>query len=136
VKKIKDNPLDSIYLHPRYTGIDPQNYEPIAEGMRLAVTGGTCRGANLPDIAVCGKTGTAQNSGKDHSIFMGFAPMEDPQVAILVFIENGGFGATYAVPAGRLMIEKYLKREIPEQDKWIENNLKNATILRSVIQKN
>jgi penicillin-binding protein 2 len=136
VKKIKDTPLDSLYLNPRSTGIDPHHYEPIAEGMRLAVTGGTCRGANLPDIAVCGKTGTAQNSGKDHSIFMGFAPQEDPKVAILVFIENGGFGATYAVPTGRLMIEKYLKREISDQDKWIEDRLKNATILRSVIQKN
>jgi penicillin-binding protein 2 len=136
VKKIKDTPLDSLYLTPRRTGIDPQYYEPIVEGMRLAVTGGTCRGANLPDIAVCGKTGTAQNSGKDHSIFMGFAPMEDPKVAILVFIENGGFGAAYAVPTGRLMIEKYLKREISDQDKWIEDRLKNATILRSVIQKN
>jgi penicillin-binding protein 2 len=136
VKKIKDTPLDSIYTYPRKTGISSENYEPIAEGMRLAVTSGTCRGANLPDIAVCGKTGTAQNSGKDHSIFMGFAPFEDPKVAIVVFVENGGFGATYAVPTGRLMIEKYLNREIPERDKWIENNLKNTTILRSVIQKN
>ncbi|GHT87427.1 penicillin-binding protein 2 [Bacteroidia bacterium] len=136
VKKIKDTPLDSLYLNPRSTGIDRQHYETIEEGMRLAVTGGTCRGANLPDIAVCGKTGTSQNSGKDHSIFMGFAPQEDPKVAILVFIENGGFGAAYAVPAGRLMIEKYLKREIPDQDKWIEDRLKNTTILRSVIQKN
>ncbi|GHT75522.1 penicillin-binding protein 2 [Bacteroidia bacterium] len=136
VKKIKDAPLDSLYGIPRYTGIDPKNYDPIVEGMRLAVTGGTCRGANISDIAVCGKTGTAQNSGKDHSIFMAFAPMEDPKVAILVFVENGGFGATYAVPTGRLMIEKYLKREIPEQDKWIETNMKNTTILRNVLQKN
>lgn len=136
VKNIKDTPLDSVYRSRRYTGIDVQHYDPIVEGMRLAVTGGTCRGANIPDIAVCGKTGTAQNSGKDHSIFMGFAPMEDPKVAVLVFIENGGFGATYAVPTGRLMIQKYLKREIPEQDKRIENNMKNATILRNVVQKN
>jgi penicillin-binding protein 2 len=104
--------------------------------MRLAVTGGTCRRANIPDIAVCGKTGTAQNSGKDHSIFIAFAPMDDPQVAILVFVENGGFGATYAVPTGRLMIEKYLKGEIPESDKPLEAAIKNATILRSVLQKN
>ncbi|GHT76583.1 penicillin-binding protein 2 [Bacteroidia bacterium] len=135
VKEIKDIPLDTSFTHPCYTEIDRVHYDPIVEGMRLAVTGGTCRGANIPDIAVCGKTGTAQNSGKDHSIFMGFAPMEDPKVAVLVFIENGGFGAAYAVPTGRLMIEKYLKREIPASDKWIENNLKSATILRSVIQK-
>jgi penicillin-binding protein 2 len=136
VKKIKDTPLDSLYIHEQFTGIASEHYEPVAEGMRLAVTGGTCRGTNLPDIAVCGKTGTAQNSGKDHSIFMAFAPKEDPKVAIVVFVENGGFGATYAVPVGRLMIEKYLKREIPDRDKWIENNLKNTTILRSVLQKN
>jgi penicillin-binding protein 2 len=136
VKKIKDTALDSTYTLPRRTGISYENYEPIAEGMRLAVTSGTCRGANLPDIEVCGKTGTAQNSGKDHSIFMAFAPKDDPKVAIVVLVENGGFGATYAVPMGRLMIEKYIKREIPERDKWIENNLKNTTILRSVIQKN
>ncbi|MDR1682754.1 MAG: penicillin-binding protein 2 [Candidatus Symbiothrix sp.] len=135
VKEIKDTPLDSLYRQPRYTGISRENYELIAEGMRLAVTGGTCRVTNIPDIAVCGKTGTAQNSGKDHSIFMGFAPMDDPKVAVLVFIENGGFGATYAVPTGRLMIQKYLKREIPASDKGIENYLKSATILRHVIQK-
>jgi penicillin-binding protein 2 len=67
---------------------------------------------------------------------MGFAPKDDPQVAVMVFIENGGFGATYAVPMGRLMIEKYLKHEIPEQDKWIEWNMKNAKILRNVLSKN
>ncbi|MDR0547306.1 MAG: penicillin-binding protein 2 [Dysgonamonadaceae bacterium] len=135
VKEIKDTPLDERYSKPNYTGIDRVHYDAIAEGMRLAVTGGTCRGANIPDVAVCGKTGTAQNSGKDHSIFMGFAPMDDPKVAVLVFIENGGFGATYAVPTGRLMIQKYLKREIPASDKGIENYIKSATILRSVVQK-
>lgn len=132
VKEIKDTPLDSIYRFPRYTGIDRRHYELTVEGMRLAVTGGTCRTANIPDVAVCGKTGTAENKGKDHSIFMGFAPMDDPEVAVMVFVENGGFGATYAVPIGRLMIQKALKGEVPEQDLWIENNMKNAKILRSV----
>jgi penicillin-binding protein 2 len=136
VKKIKDTSLDSLYTRPRFTGINEENYKPIAEGMRLAVTGGTCRKANIPDIAVCGKTGTAQNSGKDHSIFIAFAPMENPQVAVLVFVENGGFGATYAVPIGRLMIEKYLKGEIPNEDKGLETSIKNTTILRNVLQKN
>ena len=136
VKEIKETPLDSLYKQPRYTGIDAVHYDPIIEGMRLAVTSGTCRGANIPDIAVCGKTGTAENIGKDHSIFMAFAPMEDPKVAVLVFVENGGFGAAYAVPIGRLMMQKYLKGEIPEQDKPIEERMKNTTILRRVIQKN
>ena len=136
VKDIKDTPLDEKYTKPRYTGIDQRHYQTIAEGMRMAVTGGTCRGANIPDIAVCGKTGTAENKGRDHSIFMAFAPLDDPKVAVMVFVENGGYGANYAVPMGRLMIQKYLKGKIPEEDKWIENNMKNAVILRSVLQKN
>jgi penicillin-binding protein 2 len=132
VKEIKDTALDSLYTNPRYTDIDARHYESVVDGMRLAVTGGTCRTTNIPDIAVCGKTGTAQNIGQDHSIFMGFAPKDNPEVAIMVFVENGGYGATYAVPIGRLMIQKALKGEIPASDKWIEENMKNAKILRRV----
>ena len=93
--------------------IDKQYYTAIAEGMRMAVTGGTCRGANLAGLEVCGKTGTAQNPhGRDHSVFMGFAPMNDPKIAICVFVENGGFGATLGVPIGAVMIERYLRGEL------------------------
>ena len=75
----------------------------------MAVIGGTCRKANLSDFAICGKTGTAENPhGKDHSLFLGFGPMEEPKVSIAVMVENGGFGATYAVPIGRLMLDYYL----------------------------
>ena len=92
--------------------------------------GGTCRGAALPDIEVCGKTGTSENPhGKDHSIFMGFAPYQKPKVAIAVFVENAGFGATYAVPIGKLMLEKYLKGEISEANKATEEYIMNAVIL-------
>ncbi|MDR0233095.1 MAG: penicillin-binding protein 2 [Dysgonamonadaceae bacterium] len=132
VKEIADTPLDTLYTEKRGTSIAPEHYIPIVEGMRAAVLGGTCRGANIPDVVVCGKTGTAQNKGKDHSIFMGFAPMEEPKVSIYVYVENGGFGATYAVPISRLMIQKYLKREIPAADKDLENRMKNAVILRNV----
>ena len=128
VKEIADTPLDTLYTKKRYTSIDSEHYKPIVEGMRLAVTGGTCRSANIPDIVVCGKTGTAENKGKDHSIFMAFAPMEDTKVAIYVYVENAGYGATYAVPIGRLMIQKYLKREIPASDKDLEKRMKNAVI--------
>lgn len=94
------------------TRISRPYYDNIVEGMRMAVTGGTCKGANVPGLDVCGKTGTAQNPhGKDHSVFMGFAPMNDPKIAICVYVENGGFGATYGVPIGSLMIEKYLNSE-------------------------
>jgi penicillin-binding protein 2 len=139
VKKIQDASLDSIYLQPRSTGIDPVHYETIVEGMRWAVNGpgGTCHGANIPDIMVCGKTGTAQNSsGRNHSIFMAFAPMDNPQIALMAFVENGGYGATNAVPICRLMIQKYLKGEIPASDQWLEDRIKNTVILRNVIQKN
>lgn len=96
--------------------------------MRMAVTGGTCRMANLPDIEVCGKTGTAQNRGKDHSAFMGFAPMNNPKIAIAVYVENGGFGAVYGVPIGRLMIEQYLKGELTPQDEELATDIQNRRI--------
>lgn len=93
--------------------VDKKFYPSIVEGMRMAVTGGTCRGANLPGLDVCGKTGTAQNPhGRDHSVFMGFAPMNDPKIAICVYAENSGFGATVAVPVGAIMIEKYLRGQL------------------------
>ena len=102
--------------------------------MRGAVAGSdygaTCRGANLPDIEVCGKTGTAENPhGKDHSIFMGYAPYKEPKVAIAAFVENAGFGATYAVPIGRLMIEKYLRGNILPESESIEEYIVNSVIL-------
>lgn len=134
VKEIQNTPLDSLYTERRYTGVDTKYYPLIAEGMRGAVVGSawgaTCRGANLPDIEVCGKTGTAENPhGKDHSIFMGFAPYEHPKVAIAVFVENAGFGATYAVPIGRLMMEKYLRDSILPESRPIEEYILNANIL-------
>ena len=99
-------------------------YEEIVEGMRMAVTGGTCRTANLKDHEVCGKTGTAQNPhGRDHSAFMGFAPMNNPKIAICVYVENAGFGATYGVPIGSLMMEKYLNDSIAPERKYLEQRM-------------
>ncbi|MEG1543137.1 MAG: penicillin-binding protein 2 [Tannerellaceae bacterium] len=130
VKEVQDTPLDSLYTQKRYPTINTEYYNYTAEGMMNAVLGGTCHAAALPDIQVCGKTGTAENPhGKDHSIFMGFAPYEKPKVAITVFVENAGFGATYAVPIGKLMLEKYLKREISEANKATEEYILNAVIL-------
>ncbi|MFR9166989.1 MAG: penicillin-binding protein 2 [Dysgonomonas sp.] len=131
VKEIEGAPLDSLYTQKRAVNIDRRYYEPIVEGMANAVTGGTCRGANIgTDIPVCGKTGTAQNPhGRDHSIFMGFAPKDNPKVAIAVIIENGGFGATFAVPIGRLMLQKYLRGEVPAGDQYIEDRIVNSVIL-------
>ena len=115
VKEVEGDGLDKKYSEKHYTKVDPSHYDEVVQGMRAAVLGGTCRGANLPDIEVCGKTGTAQNKGKDHSAFMGFAPMDNPKIAIAVYVENGGFGAVYGVPIGKLMMEKYLKGELSPQ---------------------
>ena len=104
------------------------SYEHVVAGMRQAVLAGTCRGANLPDIEVCGKTGTAQNKGKDHSAFIGFAPMKEPKIALAVYVENGGFGATYAVPIGALMMEQYLKGELSESSKIKADEMQNRII--------
>ena len=75
----------------------------------------------MKDIIVCGKTGTAQNPhGKDHSVFIAFAPKDNPKIAIAVYVENAGFGATYAAPIASLMIEKYLKGEITNKARGTE----------------
>ena len=128
-------PLDKTYTNKRYTGVKETYYNTIAQGMANAVTGGTCRGINLlPEIAVAGKTGTAENPhGRDHSWFMGFAPVDKPQVAIAVLVENAGYGARFAVPIARLMIQKYLKGEIPANEKYLEDNMANAVILPNVL---
>lgn len=133
VKEIQDTPLDERFTTRKYTTIDSSYYNIIAEGMALSVTGGTSRRANLmPDISVAGKTGTAENPhGRDHSMWMGFAPVDKPKVAIFVIVENAGFGATFGVPIGKLMLQKYLKREIQESDKWIEQNMMNSVLMPS-----
>ena len=112
VRAVQDGQIDTIYRRPHYTMVDQKWYQYAIDGMRAAVTNGTCRGANLPGLDVCGKTGTAQNRGHDHSAFMGFAPMNNPRIAVAVYIENGGFGATFGVPIGALIMEKYLNGEL------------------------
>ena len=140
VRKIKDTSLDSLYTTRRYTGIKAEDYETVSDGMRWAVNGpgGTCHKADLPDIVVCGKTGTVQNRLKDHdhSFFMAFAPKDDPKVAISIVVEYGGWGATYAVPIGRLMIEKYLNGNISEFSRLAyEDKMKNDVILPNALPK-
>ncbi|MDE6818568.1 MAG: penicillin-binding protein 2, partial [Muribaculaceae bacterium] len=128
VKAIQDTVMPAEYLAEHRPDIDRRWFEAVAEGMRMAVTGGTCRLANLPDIEVAGKTGTAQNPhGKDHSAFIGFAPYDDPQIAVAVYVENGGFGATFGVPIGSLVIERYLTGQIRPERQYIEQNMLNAS---------
>ena len=105
---VQGEQIDTLYRNPRTTLVDPKWYPVVVDGMRKAVTSGTCTGANIPGYEVCGKTGTAQNRGADHSAFMGFAPMHNPKIAVAVYVENGGFGAHFGVPLGALIMEQYL----------------------------
>ena len=137
VKEVSDTVIDAKYREKRRPSIKKEYYEQIAEGMRMAVTGGTCRLANLPGLEVCGKTGTAQNPhGKDHSAFMGFAPLSNPRIAVAVYVENAGFGATYGVPIGSLIIEKYLNGSIAPERQYLEERMFNSnTIITSGVKK-
>ena len=137
VKEIQDTVIPKEYRERRIPTIKSEYFEDVAEGMRMAVTGGTCRLANLPDIEVCGKTGTAQNPhGRDHSAFIGFAPYRDPKIAVCVYVENAGFGATYGVPIGSLVMEKYLTGQISPARKHIEQRmLESNTIIYSGVKK-
>ena len=115
IKEVQGMPLDTLYTKKHYTKVDRKYYETVVAGMRQAVLGGTCRVANTSFYEVCGKTGTAQNPhGQDHSVFMGFAPRENPKIAICVYVENGTWGATYGVPIGALMMEQYINGKLCE----------------------
>ena len=137
VREIEDNELDSPYRTPRYTTIDRSHYEEVVKGMRAAVTGSTgsatCRMVStiLPGVEACGKTGTAQNKGKDHSVFMGFAPMDNPKIAIAVYVENGGFGATYGVPIGAMMMDQYLHGKLSPENELRAEEFSNRVIYYS-----
>jgi len=129
--------IDPVYSEKRFTTIDSANYRPIVDGMDLVVNGGagsTARNARIQDITVCGKTGTAENPhGNDHSIFVAFAPKEDPKIAIAVYVENQGFGTTYAAPIASLMIEKYLTGEVKRTwyEDWVRQVLPPVVNTRS-----
>jgi penicillin-binding protein 2 len=98
--------------------------------MERAVTAGTATSAYMNNIQICGKTGTSQNPrGEDHSVFYAFAPKENPKIAIAVYVENAGWGGTYAAPIASLMIEKYLTGEISTSRKWIETRILNADLI-------
>ena len=138
VKKLKDKPLEPLYTTRHESEIEQRHWEVAVSGMAHAVTGGTCRGIFMgPEVEVCGKTGTSQNPhGDDHSLFMGFAPKDNPQVAIAVIVENGRFGASNAVPIARLMFQKFFKDSIPDSDKWLEQRIVNTTILPNIYLRN
>lgn len=127
VKEIEDTTIMQKYKIDRIVDIDKKYFEPVIEGMYLAVNGpagATAHIAKVKGLDICGKTGTAQNpQGKDHSVFIAFAPREHPKIAIAVVIENGGYGASIAAPIARLMIEKYITDSIsqPYIEKYVLN---------------
>ena len=129
VKEVEGMGLDSLYTTQHRPNIKKEYYDAVAEGMRMAVLGGTCKGANLPGLEVCGKTGTAQNPhGKDHSAFMGFAPYNDPKIAEAVYVENAGFGAAFGVPIGSLIIERYLRGSVSPDRKGVESHMMHTSV--------
>ncbi|MFO7655967.1 MAG: penicillin-binding transpeptidase domain-containing protein [Bacteroidales bacterium] len=132
VKQIQgESSIDDRFREKHFTTIDTANFGPVIEGMYLAVNGGagsTAYWARLPDVTICGKTGTAENPhGEDHSIFIAFAPKENPKIAIAVYVENAGFGSSYAAPVASLLIEKYLNDTITRP--WMEKRLLETNLL-------
>ena len=117
VRKVQGEPLDTTYTTRHYTKATKKAYDYVVEGMRASVLGGTCRALAKYDFMACGKTGTAQNRGHDHSVFMGFAPMNNPKIAVAVYVENGGWGADYGVPLGGLIMEQYIHGKLSEESK-------------------
>jgi penicillin-binding protein 2 len=137
VSRVEGMELDARYREAYYAAIDSSYYKPVIEGMAGAVNGpgtGTALVAHLPGVIICGKTGTAQNPPyDDHSIFIAFAPKDNPKIAMSVYVENGGFGSTYAAPLASLMIEKYLNDTITRP--WLEQKLINANLLNVYAKK-
>ena len=135
VKDSEGITIDPKYHQRQYTMVDTSYFHTAVKGMYMAVngggaTGGTAFGARIPGINVCGKTGTAQNPhGKDNSVFICFAPMEDPKIAVAAYIENAGFGATWACPIASLMVERYLTGEVSEDRKAVETRVRTTRLI-------
>ena len=121
------HPLPERFTRRRQTRVTPEAYVAVIKGMRAAVERGTCTAAKA-SYAVCGKTGTVENSGRDHSVFMGFAPMDDPKIAIAVYIEHGGFGADLATPIASLVMEAYLSGKLSEPSKTKAQRIANIRL--------
>jgi len=109
IRESDHGPIDSNFTMPNYTTVDSQHFEVVINGMFDVFERGTAKGARMPHITQCGKTGTAQNPhGQDHSVFVSFAPKDQPKIALAVIIENGYWGSRWAAPIASLMTEKYL----------------------------
>jgi len=127
VPHIHKDTKNQRYLTRRQTKVVPEAYAPVVEGMRLAVEKGTATGIRTT-YPICGKTGTVENPGADHSAFIAFAPMNDPKIAVSVYVEHGGFGADLAAPMAALIIEQYLKGKLSTQSEARAKRLEAKSI--------
>lgn len=139
VKDSENVTIDPKYKEKHYTLVDTTHFTKVIGGMYKAVnsgfgSGGTASIAAVEGLEICGKTGTAQNPhGDDHSVFICFAPRENPKIAVAAYIENGGFGASYAAPIASLLTEKYLNGKISGNDrKGLEKRMMDANLLHKV----
>lgn len=131
VKDIEGGELDDRLIEKREVPISKEHFEPVIEGMRQVVENTNASAfMKIPDVTMCGKTGTAENPhGEDHSIFMAFAPMDNPQIAISVYVENAGYGSMWAAPIASLLVEKYLTGTISKQKEWVEKRMLEADLI-------
>jgi len=133
VKALEGDTINPKFKIKHQTTISPKYFDPIVEGMYKVVQGGpgaTARHVSIPGIEMCGKTGTAQNPhGKDHSIFLAFAPKDNPKIVVAVYVENSGYGGTWAAPIASLMIEKYLRDTISDKNKPLEKKMLEADLI-------
>ena len=138
VKDSEGVEIDPKYHEKNYTMVDPEHFHKVIHGMYRAVnsehgSGATASIAAVPGLEICGKTGTAQNPhGDDHSVFACFAPRENPKIAVVAYIENGGFGASYAAPIASLLTEMYLNEEISPERKDLEHRMMSANLMHKV----
>jgi len=125
LKDFNSDELRPRTIEKKQVAIDQEHYAPVIEGMRLAARNSTAGLASIPGLQIAGKTGTSQNvHGDDHSVFYAFAPIENPKIAIAVYVENAGWGAAHAAPIASLMIEKYINDQIAPSREWIERYVK------------
>ncbi len=138
IKDSENITIDSKYKEKNYTMVDTTHFHKVIGGMYRAVnsgygSGGTASVAAVEGLDICGKTGTAQNPhGNDHSVFICFAPRDNPKIAVAAYVENGGFGATWAAPIASLLTEKYLNGEIGADRKALEERMLNGNLMDRV----
>lgn len=131
IKAIDNNPdqIPDIYKQQQKVNINSDYFEPVKAGMKGVIEYGTGGLAGVQGIEIAGKTGTSENKGEDHSVFIAFAPVDNPKIAVAVFIENGGWGSSVASPIAGLMIEKYLTGEISDSKKWVETRVLETDLI-------